>query len=103
MIRVTIDNEPIAPRATETLLRNAHRLCKAKYRGVPLWAFVRDLTGHGSTVSIAVCHALGWNPHESGAKTLPPRHIESVVVPPDAITPDGHILQDWLRQHREQS
>ncbi len=52
------------------VLKNAHRLFKrhAQFRSVPLWGFVSELTGHGSTVSSEICVQFGWNPDEFTAK-----------------------------------
>ncbi len=56
------------------MLRNAHSLAargKGKWRKVPLWAFVRDLCGVGSTSATEVCQSLGWDPHQDASKPLP--------------------------------
>lgn len=52
------------------VLKNAHRLFKrhAQFRGVPLWGFVSEMTGHGSTVSSEICVEFGWNPDQLTAK-----------------------------------
>jgi hypothetical protein len=63
-----LDTSPI------TLMRNAHAFAacgKAKWRGVPLWAFVRDLCCVGSTSASEICQSLGWDPHQDAAKALP--------------------------------
>ena len=46
------------------LIKNAHYRLKRKYKGVPLWAFVGDMTSFGSTYSIMVCKMFGWNPEQ---------------------------------------
>lgn len=55
----------------ECMLRNAHRLLRAKMRHEPLWSFVSDVTGNGSTSSIAICRELGWNPDARTGDQLP--------------------------------
>lgn len=45
-------------------------LGKKKYRGLPLWSFVGELTGHGSGYSRDICMANGWNPVQSADKSL---------------------------------
>lgn len=57
----------------EIMLRNAHSRIQAKYRRVPLWAFVADICGVGSTSGALICTELGWDPHADGSKPLP-RH-----------------------------
>ena len=57
----------------ETLLRNAHRLLKTKYRNVPLWSFIADLTGHGSTYSAEIATHFEWDPFAPASKDIPPR------------------------------
>ena len=56
----------------EIIMRNAHKGMrrKSKYKGVPLWSFVSDLTGHGSTYSMKICKALGWDADQNTSKPL---------------------------------
>lgn len=57
------------------IIRNAHRILRhtSAYRGAPLWVMVRDLTGHGSTVSKEICFECGINPYStSELKFTPP-------------------------------
>jgi len=47
----------------ERVLVNSHPHVKKSYpKGTPLWAFVRDMTGVGSTSANLLCSLLGWNP-----------------------------------------
>lgn len=59
----------------EVMLRNAHHKISAKYRRVPLWAFVSDICGVGSTSGAEICRSLGWDQDADGSKHLP-RHQE---------------------------
>lgn len=52
-----------APKA-RTIICNAHRLLRRKYRGRPLWSLVADLTGRGRTMSQAFCLHSGLDPHQ---------------------------------------
>lgn len=52
------------PLNPKLMLVNAHMLFFKKYKSAPLWAFVCDITGHGSTRSAAICREFGWNPHQ---------------------------------------
>ena len=66
-------NERLEARA-ENVLRNAYALARRTraYRGMCLWGFVSDMTGHGSTYSKEICRDLGWNPDaEVGKYKLP--------------------------------
>lgn len=54
----------------EIVLINAHTRLGKKYRGSPLWTFVADMCGTGSTTSTEIAKALGWDPHQDGAKSL---------------------------------
>lgn len=56
------------------VLKNAHRLFRRhpQFRGMPLWGFVSELTGHGSTVSSEICAEFGWNPDQPTAKAEMP-------------------------------
>ncbi len=54
----------------EIMLRNAHRLTRHKYRGIPVWAFVSDVCGVGSTSAMEICKEIGWGPESSGGKRL---------------------------------
>ena len=52
------------------LLLNAHSKMRNKYRRIPLWSFVSDVTGHGSGYSSQICHECGWVPDQDGSKPL---------------------------------
>ncbi len=52
------------------ILRNAHRLLRSKYRGVPLWSFISELTGHGSGYSCQVAKECGWDPCQDAGKPI---------------------------------
>ena len=54
----------------EIIMRNAHKGMRRKYKNIPLWSFVSELTGHGSTYSIKICKGLGWNPDQDASKPL---------------------------------
>jgi len=49
-------------RPRKTIMRNAMRLLKTKYRGRPAWALVADITGFGCTSATEVCQELGIDP-----------------------------------------
>lgn len=56
------------------LLRSAHSHVargKTKWRGRPLWAFVRDLCCVGSTSAAEICASLGWDAHQDASRPLP--------------------------------
>lgn len=53
------------------MLLNAHAHLRKKYRKVPLWAFVSDITGHGSGYSCDIAREQGWDPHQDGDIELP--------------------------------
>lgn len=55
----------------ERMLRNTHRYSLHRLKGRPLWAFVRDVTGTGSTSARLLCKAFGWNPDQSASEPLP--------------------------------
>ncbi len=46
------------------LISNAHRLLRRRYKGMPLWVLVRDLTGNGGSTSAALCREAGYNPNQ---------------------------------------
>lgn len=48
------------------MLRNAHRLLRNKYRRMPLWSFISDITGHGSGYSCRIAKECGWEPCQYG-------------------------------------
>jgi hypothetical protein len=61
----------IAGKRLTCLISNAHRLLKGRYRQSPLWALVSDLTGNGSTTSVDICRAAGFDPSQPcGSKYL---------------------------------
>ena len=51
------------PRLT-ALISNAHRLLRRRYKGLPLWVLVRDLTGNGGSTSVALCREAGYDPSQ---------------------------------------
>lgn len=65
--------------APERLLRAAHRLVRRKreYCGKPLWSFIGDMTGHGSTISMDICKDFGWNPHANVNADLPRAAVQA--------------------------
>lgn len=46
------------------LIANAHRLLRRRYKGLPLWALVSDLTGNGGSTSVALCREAGYDPSQ---------------------------------------
>lgn len=54
----------------EGILKSAHRQLRRKYKGRPLWSFVADMTGHGSTYSTQICKGLGWNPEQDAGSEI---------------------------------
>lgn len=59
----------------EDMLRYAHGLVRGQrtWRHTPLWSFVRNVCGVGSTSGAAICRELGWNPDAWTSQELPPR------------------------------
>lgn len=52
------------------MLVNAHSQIRHRYRKTPLWAFVKDITGYGSTSSVEVCKECGWDAFADGSKPI---------------------------------
>ena len=52
------------------MLANAWTKVRHHFRGVPLWVFVRDICGCGSTSAIAICEECGWDPHATHTHRL---------------------------------
>lgn len=68
LIRIT-DGDGIWPLTLirqKLVLTNAHKLLRRRYKNVPLWSFISDLTGHGSGYSSDLCKACGWNADQKG-------------------------------------
>lgn len=53
-------------------LIRCHHVCRnmRRYRGMPLWSFIADITAHGSGYSIAICQHFGWDPHAPASRKL---------------------------------
>lgn len=74
-----MNDTPLNKISREDLLRNAYLTYRVARRnkGRPLWAFVADMTCHGSTYSARVCRELGWEPDmkvgTGYCSDLPPR------------------------------
>lgn len=50
---------------------NAHAMLRRRYKQIPLWCLVSDLTGHGSGFSADVCRSANLDPLQNcGAKQL---------------------------------
>lgn len=67
MITTKATQEPAVitgPRLT-ALISNAHRLLRRRYKGLPLWVLVRDLTGNGASTSVALCREAGYDPGQT--------------------------------------
>jgi hypothetical protein len=60
-------------RTPKEWLSACHSVCHEmrKFRGMPLWVFVQEITGHGSTYSMDICRRFGWDPHALTHKRLP--------------------------------
>ncbi len=68
----------LAGRTGRIVIINAHALLRHKYRGVPLWCMVSDLTGHGSGYGAQICRSANLDPMQNcGAKQL-------IDLPPNA-------------------
>jgi hypothetical protein len=63
----------INTRPPKEWLLACHRVCHdmRKFRGVPLWVFIQEITGHGSTYSMDICRRFGWDPHAPIQNRLP--------------------------------
>lgn len=49
-----------------TILLNAHREMRFKFRHRPLFAFIKVMCGVGSTTASAIAKECGWNPDQDG-------------------------------------
>lgn len=58
--------------ANKVFIQNAWQLASKNVRNKPLWVFMRDLCGVGSTTAHALCKIHGWNPHAKGFKSISP-------------------------------
>lgn len=61
---------PLEESRQKLVLKNAHRLLRRHYKGVPLWSFISEMSGHGSGYSAEICKAIGWDAHQDGSKSL---------------------------------
>lgn len=53
------------------MIVNAHRMAKpSELRGIPLWGFVRDVCGTGSTYACEICKECGWDAHQPAKDKL---------------------------------
>ena len=59
----------------ECILRNAHARLRSRrdMLSAPLWYFVREMCGVGSTSAITICRELNWDPNSLASKKLPER------------------------------
>lgn len=75
-------------RDREFILRCVHNQTRrlSRYRKVPLWGWVSDMTSFGCTYSHRICHDLGWNPAANASDPLP-RNTVSKKDDPDEIDP----------------
>lgn len=46
------------------IIKNTHQILRYKYRGVPLWVMVRDISGHGSGYSAEICRSANLDPEQ---------------------------------------
>lgn len=61
---------PLCEYRQKQVLMNAHDKLRCKYKGLELWVFIRDLTGHGSGYSSKICKANGWDAFQDGSVEL---------------------------------
>lgn len=54
----------------DIILKNAHRRLRHRYKGVPLWSFISDMTSFGSTYSCKVCSLFNWNSSQEANKPI---------------------------------
>ena len=52
------------------VLLNVHMKLRTRYKKVPLWAFVRDICGVGSTTSSQICEYYGWDASQDAGKKI---------------------------------
>jgi hypothetical protein len=72
------------------IIANAHQVLRYKYRGTPLWALVKDLTGHGSGYSQEICLSADYDPDQMcGVAHLKDVDKQSKIQFPDTNKP-GH-------------
>jgi hypothetical protein len=45
----------------EYTIRNVFVRLKHKYKRVPFWSFISEITGKGSTASREICSHFGWD------------------------------------------
>lgn len=61
----------ISGETARIIIANCHAIMRHRFRQVPLWSLVGQITGHGSGNSIAICNSANLDPHQSaGVKTL---------------------------------
>ena len=72
-----------------------------KYRNIPLWAFVSDITGHGSGYSSQICHECGWVPDQDGSKPLVWDDTNPSEPSIPSLAAENAALQDQVRKLRE--
>lgn len=53
------------------IILNVHRIVRHKFRRIPLWSLVSDVTGHGSGYSYDICLSANLDPNQyAGASNL---------------------------------
>lgn len=72
---VSMGSEILERMDRERMLRSAYRIAcgRRRMQGLPLWAFVSEVTTHGSTVAMQICRELGWEPDMRIGLPLPER------------------------------
>lgn len=49
---------------------NVHMKLRTRYKKVPLWAFVLDVCGVGSTTASQICESYGWDASQDAGKKI---------------------------------
>lgn len=64
------DAWPMPVERQRQVLMNVHERLRSRYKSVPLWVFIREMTSHGAGHSHLICMANGWNPDQEASMPL---------------------------------
>lgn len=67
---VSSELNPLLDGRIKIILKNAHSRLRRKYKGVPLWSFISEMTGRGSTYSMKICKEFGWDAYRDASKPI---------------------------------
>lgn len=61
----------IQGKTARLIILNVHRIVRHKFRRIPLWSLVSDVTGHGSGYSYDICLSANLDPNQyAGTRNL---------------------------------